>query len=391
MIKMGAVRLVEPHLSTPPVPLDPMGFAGPGSELWGEVATWMTGTPSKSNGNNPTSSVSELIDHGCTTTSEVERLDDACALGRLCRTGSSEAITRLLALLTDESERSRRFAFVALSRAGPVAVPGLQAIIGHPPKMEGVTALTQAYSNKLLGQTTWEEVALDVHIVVDALYCLGQCTITAEALAMNTTEWLAMAMSVVECCASAIARSSSELDDFIATRPPAEGEGLVFYALERRRVLAEACNTVGLVGAEATAMDLAGAAAVALRSCEVLHPLACLAKDEASVYSNFMYATTVQTNAAQGLMRMCSVGGCSDAIVMHAPNSSNAESNGQLDFDNLVAGMVCEARDRLSGICDGRGKTGWAATAAQMALRAKMERDLTWPWDTDAGRLYEQL
>ena len=124
MIKMGAVRLVEPHLSTPPAPLDPMGFTGPGSELWGEVATWMTSTTSKSNGNNPTSSVSELIDHGCTTASEVERLDDACALGRLCRTGSSEAITRLLALLTDESERSRRFAFVALSRAGPVAVPG---------------------------------------------------------------------------------------------------------------------------------------------------------------------------------------------------------------------------------------------------------------------------
>ena len=173
--------------------------------------------------------------------------------------------------------------------------------------------------------------------------------------------------------------------------PTVEGEGLVFYTLERRRVLAEACNTIGLVGAEAVAIDVAGAAAVALRSCEVLQPLACMAKDEASVYSNFMYATTVQTNAAQGLMRLCSVGGCSDAIVMHAPNSSNAESSGQLDFDNLVAGMICEARDRLCDICNGRGKAEWAVTAAQMELHAKMERDLTWPWDMEAGRLYEQL
>ena len=389
MIKMGAVRLVEPHLSTTTTTLDPSGFGGPGGALWGEVATWMSN--SETNGDNLPSSVTQLIDHGCTTTSEVERLDDACVLSRLCRGGSSEAITKLLTLFTDQSERSRRFAFVALSRAGPAAVPGLQAIIANPPKVEGVTSLTQAYSNKLLGQATWEEVALDVHIAVDALYCLGQCTIAAEALAMNTAEWLTMAMSVVETCASAIERRSSELDDFISTRPPVDGEGLVFYALERRRVLAEACNTIGLVGAEAVAINSAGAAPVALRSCEVLHPLACMAKDEASVYSNFMYATTVQTNAAQGLMRLCSVGGCSDAIVMRAPNSSNAESNGQLDFDNLVAGMVCEARDRLSDICNGRAKAGWAVTAPQVALRAKMERDLTWPWDMDARRLYEQL
>eukprot|EP01052_Picozoa_sp_SAG31_P003341 SAG31_NODE_127_length_23612_cov_39.709863_7_plen_390_part_00 len=389
MIKMGAVRLVEPHLSTPP--LDPLRFSGPGSELWGEVATWM-GSDSITD-SDPPSSATELIAHGCATTSETERLDDACALGRLCRAGSSGTMTisKLLALFTDEAERSRRFAFAALSRAGPAAVPGLQAIIATPPKMEGVTALTQAYSNKLLGQTSWDEVALDVHIAVDALYCLGQSTIAVEALTMDTAEWLAMAMSVIDCCGAAIERSSAELTDFIATRPPVEGEGLVFYALERRRMLAEACNTIGLVGAEAVAMDADGAAAVVLHSCELLHPLACMAKDEASVYANFMYATTVQTNAAQGLMRLCSVGGCSDAIVMRAPNSSNPESTGQLDFDNLVAGMVCEARDRLDDICDGRGKAGWVVTAAQLALRAKMERDLSWPWDLEAGRLYEAL
>ena len=35
-------------------------------------------------------------------------------------------------------------------------------------------------SNKLLGETSWEAVALDVHMAVDAMYCLGQCTIAAE-------------------------------------------------------------------------------------------------------------------------------------------------------------------------------------------------------------------
>jgi hypothetical protein len=53
--------------------------------------------------------------------------------------------------------------------------------------------------------------------------------------------------------------------------------------------------------------------------------------------------------------------------------------------------MVCEARDRLSGVCEGRGKAGWAPTAAQTALRAKIEGELSWPWDMEETRLYEQL
>jgi hypothetical protein len=404
MIKMGAVRLVEPHLSAPAsiddAAVSEDDFSGPGSELLGEVATWMSGDGSSSSSSSPapSRSVSELVEHGLATTSEVERLDAACALGKLCRAGSAEALTTLLALLADEEERLRRLAFVALSRAGPSAVPGLLGIVADPPQMEGTTKLTQAYTNKLLGETSWEGVSLDVHIAVDALYCVGQCAIAPDALeGMGPEAWLEMATSVVEGCGAAIDRASAELAEFIATRPPVDGEGLVFYALERRRVLAESCNTIGLVGAEAVAMTASGAAALAVRCCELLHPLACLGTDEASVYANFMYATTVQTNAAQALMRLCSVGSCSDAIVMHAPNATNPDTNGQFDFDNLVGGMVCEAIDRLrSVVCEeeegGAGrKAGWELTAAQTALWAKVGGELSWPWDMEATRLYEQL
>ena len=72
-------------------------------------------------------------------------------------------------------------------------MPGLQAIIVNPPDGRDTA---RAQLNKLLGQTTMEEVALDVHIAIDALYCLGQCTIAAEVLGMNILV-ATMAMSVI--------------------------------------------------------------------------------------------------------------------------------------------------------------------------------------------------
>ena len=50
------------------------------------------------------------------------------------------------------------------------------------------------------------------------------------------------------------------------------------------------------------------AAALGTETIGLLHPLAVMETDPGVEYANFMYATTVQTNAAQALMRLCSVG-----------------------------------------------------------------------------------
>ncbi len=41
------------------------------------------------------------------------------------------------------------------------------------------------------------------------------------------------------------------------------------------------------------------AAALVVKACETLHPLIVMLEDPGSPYANFMYGTTVQTNAAQ--------------------------------------------------------------------------------------------
>ena len=84
-------------------------------------------------------------------------------------------------------------------------------------------------------------------------------------------------------------------------------------------------------------------------------------------------------------MRLCSVGGCVDAIVSHAPNARNPDTIGQGDFEAVVAGMVCEARERLVSVCAGQ------PTEAQAALEACFE-GLSWPYESwESARLYETL
>ena len=114
-------------------------------------------------------------------------------------------------------------------------------------------------------------------------------------------------------------------------------------------------------------------------------------------------------------MRLCSIGSCSDAIVMRAPNAAVAgpetpaggrqqgAAGAQLaGFDRLVSGMVCEAIDRLgrtvttvsASVPSTGKKAGWPnieVTAAQKALWAKINGELSWPWDMQETRLYEQL
>jgi hypothetical protein len=48
--------------------------------------------------------------------------------------------------------------------------------------------------------------------------------------------------------------------------------------------------------------------------------------------------------------------------------------------------VVCEEEEGGAG-----RKAGWELTAAQTALWAKVGGELSWPWDMEATRLYEQL
>ena len=58
---------------------------------------------------------------------------------------------------------------------------------------------------------------------------------------------------------------------------------------------------------------------------QALHPLLVMTVDPGAASPNFMYATTVQTNAALGLLRLCTDPASSGAaIVSHAPDSAGA-------------------------------------------------------------------
>ena len=77
-------------------------------------------------------------------------------------------------------------------------------------------------------------------------------------------------------------------------------------------------------------------------------------------------------------------GTCSDAIVAVSPNAKSPDTAGQLDFGEIVAGMVGEARDRLASI--------GSPTETQLALRESVEgKEWPWPWGVGAERLYEPL
>ena len=55
-----------------------------------------------------------------------------------------------------------------------------------------------------------------------------------------------MVGSVLDSARVAIATASNELQAFVGERAPVEGESLVFYVLERRRLIAESACTLGL-------------------------------------------------------------------------------------------------------------------------------------------------
>ena len=181
MVKMGAVRLVEPALSTAGAGLSPQPqFSGPGSALWQEVWSWLASADDAERSPAVEGDVawmnkvvSELKALCLSTTSEVERMDAACKLARLARAPASgdTALSALLALFTGEEERGRRAGLVGVSRAGAAAVPGLLGIVAAPPQLEGTPGTAGNNSNV---QSPAEGYELPTHIAVDAMYLLRQ-------------------------------------------------------------------------------------------------------------------------------------------------------------------------------------------------------------------------
>lgn len=113
------------------------------------------------------------------------------------------------------------------------------------------------------------------------------------------------------------------------------------------------------------------------------------------------YATTVQTNAALALCRLCTLGPgrAGAAIVSHPPDQAPEASSGsgasagrQLAMDRIAPGMALDAVRRLQLAAATAAPDEAAVAAVRWAIRAAID-GLDWPWpmQADAADLYEAM
>ena len=126
---------------------------------------------------------------------------------------------------------------------------------------------------------------------------------------------------------------------------------------------------------------------------EALHPLLIMTEDPGAAFRNFMYPTTVQTNAALALVRMCTVPGRSGAAIVSRP--PGGPGGAQLDMDAIVGGMTGEAVRRLhNALAEDHARdinflraadseVGWVA---RKAISDAID-GLEWPWEMSHGAL----
>jgi hypothetical protein len=202
-----------------------------------------------------------------------------------------------------------------------------------------------------------EDMQTQAHVAVDAAHAIAQAVTTAAAVvAQNQNQNHALLLQAcahaVDGLAAAIVRAAAELDRYAAEHPVVEeggdglqrvgpdkkgrpakttaggGDGIQFYPLERRRLMAEAACSLGLVGQTAiTAAAASGGGGdetsrLCAKAVQALHPLVVMAVDPGARFRNFMYGTTVQTNAAMALCRLCTTvpGRSGAAVVSHPPD-----------------------------------------------------------------------
>ena len=112
-----------------------------------------------------------------------------------------------------------------------------------------------------------------------------------------------------------------------------------------------------------------------------------MTEDPGAAFRNFMYPTTVQTNAALALVRMCTVPGRSGAAIVSRP--PGGPGGAQLDMDAIVGGMTGEAVRRLHNALAGdllRAAHSEAGRAARKAISDAID-GLEWPWEMSHGAL----
>lgn len=115
-------------------------------------------------------------------------------------------------------------------------------------------------------------------------------------------------------------------------------DGHDYYAMERRRLLAEGSCAVGLIGHRAAVND---DSEIAIAALEVLLPVLC-SDEPAEALPSFMWAGTVQNNAGCALLRLCSdtraQNLCAPILPVFRVNNDQK--------DRMVAGTVHEALRR---------------------------------------------
>eukprot|EP01047_Picozoa_sp_COSAG01_P047548 COSAG01_NODE_4553_length_4929_cov_16.517805_3_plen_333_part_00 len=285
--------------------------------------------------------VERVLDSGC---SEVGRIDAAVALAQLARGGDSEAaaLSALLRLFCGEVERGRRGALEGLKRCGAAAVKPLLSVMAAPPNLPSKPVGGSGGSGRgggggggARGSTT----ELPCHVQVDAAHAVAQALLVAyrsfgaassiDASGQSSSSaavLLRSSATVVEAYCSTLQRARSELSSYATARQAVQansgggggGDGNVmqFYPLEKRRLLAEVAAAMGIghhhaddcsIGTGSAATAAAEISRLCTQCVHALHPLLVLQQDPGAAFSNFMYPSTVQTNAALGLLRLCTV------------------------------------------------------------------------------------
>ena len=140
------------------------------------------------------------------------------------------------------------------------------------------------------GQT--DDSACGWKLACNAAHLLGQTAST------NETATLALATLGI---AMATARAEIEQHAIIIQKQQ-QPSGHDYFAMERRRLLAEGCCAAGLIGHRAAIRDEKSVAVAAL---ELLLPVLC-APEPAEALPSFMWPSSVLNNAGVALLRLCS-------------------------------------------------------------------------------------
>ena len=142
-------------------------------------------------------------------------------------------------------------------------------------------------------------------------------------------------------------------------------DGHDYYAMERRRLLAEGSCASGLIGHRAAVND---DSEIAIAALEVLLRVLC-SDEPAEELPSFMWAGTVQNNAGCALLRLFSdprvSSLCAPILPVFRVNDDQK--------DRMVAGSVHEALRRAEVLC------AESPTQTRVALRDRLV-SVEWRW-----------